>query len=327
MDKLTHEQIHTATHPFQKTVHGLSAIVTVLALVGIFIFSFQREEIRQGILQKTIEQHRAEQGDMMVKDMTDEELFMQLATDEEKKTLGYVDFLYWPVVFVPIIGVFLLLLIVLGKQYSELKSNGVRIGRNQYPQVYAMFDEMVVASGLKEKPELYLMNGHGKMNAFAACVPGYRRRMVAIYSDIFDVCIEHNDMETLRFVIGHEIGHHVLRHSNFWYIFFGFILKFPPLNYILGDALTRSQEYGADKIGALLSQDKEGKSLTILAAGKNNYFTYSYEEYCKDHVDHRSIVTAIHNFTVNHPVISWRLAALRNKWHGEVYLPLKKPKQ
>jgi Zn-dependent protease with chaperone function len=98
------------------------------------------------------------------------------------------------------------------------------------------------------------------------------------------------------------------------------------MNYIFGLPLSRAQEYSADKVGQLLSSDTQGKSLTLLAAGRRNYATMNFERYVENQVKTRHITGVLHNFFQNHPVISWRVAALTHHWHGELFFPCKKMK-
>ncbi|PID46756.1 MAG: hypothetical protein CSB47_02215, partial [Proteobacteria bacterium] len=70
----------------------------------------------------------------------------------------------------PIAGLF-----VLRFMYYQKVSNGIEMTKNQFPELYEMYRELAITMGFDENPDsknaippLYLLNGNGVMNAFAA---------------------------------------------------------------------------------------------------------------------------------------------------------------
>ena len=87
----------------------------------------------------------------------------------------------------------------IGEMYGENRANGVLLTKNQYPVVYAVFEDLAKRASFKEVPDSFLINGNGTINAYATCVPGYRD-FAAVYSDLIDDCLKNNDFKTLRMV-------------------------------------------------------------------------------------------------------------------------------
>lgn len=320
METFPKEKIHACVHPGQKVISRFSAAAVIVILGALFAAGIYGNQIRSSVKTMYINEYRSVHAEAAA--LSDAEV-IALLPGMQAEIASAAQYLYWPlVVLIPILF-FVMVACTMGKEYGRLHADGVKLDVKQYPQVYALFTEMAGKLGIQTIPDIFLINGNGVMNAFATCVPGYRN-FVAIYSDIFDVCIEKNDMETLAFILGHELGHIRLGHSNVWYNFFNVPTRIWFFNVILGLPLTRAQEYGADKVGQLLSSDKRGKSLTILAAGRRNYATMDFEEYVKTQVESRHFFTIFHNFFQNHPVITWRIKALIHNWHGELFFPIKR---
>lgn len=80
-------------------------------------------------------------------------------------------------------------------------SGGIRIGRDDYPRLYNVVEEMKIASGLKEMPDIYIIYDRA-LNAFAT---GTRpdKTSVAITSGL----LQKLNRDELQGVIGHELAH------------------------------------------------------------------------------------------------------------------------
>jgi len=68
--------------------------------------------------------------------------------------------------------------------------------------------------GLRRRPEIYLANGNGTLNAFAAQATGHD--YVVLCNELF-VYLHINNSAGLRFILGHEMGHIRLHHVSLWY--------------------------------------------------------------------------------------------------------------
>ena len=136
----------------------------------------------------------------------------------------------------------------------------VLLGPDQFPQLHAMVEKGAATLGLAKTPEAFVYNSNGMMNAFAMRIFG--RRYVMLTSALIDA---DND-EQVRFVIGHELGHHAAGHLSFWRNLIKFPGHFTPF---LGAAYSRARELTCDRAGAYLAQNLDASrgALQMLACG------------------------------------------------------------
>lgn len=179
---------------------------------------------------------------------------------------------------------------------------------------------MAAELDMRTVPDLYFQNGNGTLNAYATCVPGYRRFGV-IYADILERALANDDPDILRFILGHELGHIRLGHVYWWYFLLSFAVNLPIINYFIGLPLSRAREYGCDKIGHHFANDHDCKGLMMLAAGKHLYQQVNLQEYEQIHIQGHHFWDGIYNLTADHPNINWRIAAIRQNRHGDLTWP------
>ncbi|WP_122049966.1 M48 family metallopeptidase [Asaia bogorensis] len=165
------------------------------------------------------------------------------------------------VVLVIYLGVFCVVSLVAAALYRAYAlGNMVALSPKQFPDLYATFAEVSQTLGLSEIPRAFIYNSHGITNAFAIRL--LRGRYVFLTSAI----IETDTDAQLRFIMGHEIAHHVLGHLN------GFktLLRAPAyLVPFLYRAYSRGREYSCDAVGASILPDyRDGVgALQMLACG------------------------------------------------------------
>ncbi len=313
------QEIHKCKHSKENKLFGLAAFVTIALLVVLFIASFFRADVIDFAKDQMISNYKTTNN--ITENISDEEVMKKIPSDS-KNILDGLNYYYWFVVLLIPGAFFLLLLFIIGKKYGELRANSVRLNKHQYPEVYKIFEELATELGFEKTPELYLVSGNGVLNAYATCVPGYRD-FSAIYSDILERCLKNNDMITLRFILGHELGHIRFNHVKWWYNFLTFWVNLPGVNYILGLPLSRSRELGCDKIGKKLSGDTTGKPLMILSAGKYAYQDIDMEEYTKEHFEKWGFWAWVSNLFSDHGNISWRIAAVRKNHQAGLFFKSK----
>jgi Zn-dependent protease with chaperone function len=172
----------------------------------------------------------------------------------------------WLAIAISILGLFYALLIGIGLFFARLvfiahiRGNGVRLGPQQLPELYARVVELARAAGVSPVPEAYVTQEGGALNAFATRF--FRARIIVLYSDLLDAC--EGDPEARDMVIGHELGHIKAGHLNWhWLLAPGMIMPF------LGNAYSRAREYTCDRWGRALCGSSTGavRGLSILAAG------------------------------------------------------------
>lgn len=143
---------------------------------------------------------------------------------------------------------------------AHVRGSGVRIGPEQFPELWDRIVTLSSAAGMAEPPAAYIMQAGGELNAFATKFLG--GKVMVLYSELLEAC---GDDEPARdMVIGHELGHLAMRHLD-WF------LLTTPGRFIpfLGSAYSRACEFSCDRYGAHLCGDPEGamRGLAILAAG------------------------------------------------------------
>ena len=136
----------------------------------------------------------------------------------------------------------------------------VLVGPAQFPDLHRAVAEGAERLGMASVPVTFVYNSNGVLNAFARRLFG--RPYVFLTSALLEVETE----AQVRFVIGHELGHHAAGHLNPVRRLLhapGHLVPF------LGRAYSRRRELTCDLVGAHLSQDLDASrsALAMLACG------------------------------------------------------------
>jgi Zn-dependent protease with chaperone function len=187
-----------------------------------------------------------------------------------------------PMALVPVLIVFPFIAAwILRLQYWSVIGNAVEVHPGQFGDLYAQYVDLGREMGLAQLPRLYLANGNGALNAFASKCQ-VRKSFVVIYSDLLDLMYEHGDVNGVRFILAHELGHVKMGHVNIW----RFLLNLIP-NYLwIGRSVTRAQEYTADRV-AMHYAPEGAPSMMALFAGKRLYRRVNVGEYFRSFDNHR----------------------------------------
>lgn len=142
---------------------------------------------------------------------------------------------------------------------ASAMGNMILISAEQFPHIHAMVEEGAKKLGIST-PEAFIYNSNGLFNAFARQVFG--RKYLLLTSAIVDATTD----EQIRFIIGHELGHHAAGHLSLS----GFLLRLPArIIPFLHKAYSRQCEFTCDKLGYYVSQDAEHscKAISMLGCG------------------------------------------------------------
>jgi Zn-dependent protease with chaperone function len=153
------------------------------------------------------------------------------------------------------------IVIVRQVQRASVRGTAVQLSRTQFPDLYASVDEFAAALGVRPAPTVFLGNGNGALNAFAA-QSGWTNNYVSLSNELF-ANLRNDNREGTRFILGHEIGHIRLDHVALWHQ----LVCYSQLIPILGPTLSRLREYSCDRNGAAL-EPKGELGLILLAAGR-----------------------------------------------------------
>jgi len=186
---------------------------------------------------------------------------------------------------------------------GHLRGNGVQVTAAQFPEVYAMVQEVSTALGLKKAPPVFLVQAGGVLNAFATRLAG--RDYVALYSDV--VATVEQQPEVLKFILAHELTHVRRRHvqKRFWTLL-SFYVPF------LGSAYSRACEHTCDAFAAELVPTGATPGLLLLAAGKDLYRKVSLEQYLASFDANNTAVVRFAGIFASHPHLPVRLRYLAN---------------
>lgn len=195
--------------------------------------------------------------------------------------------------------------ILIRLSYWQVIGDAVEVHPTQFADLYAQYFDVAAEMGLSEVPRLYLANGNGALNAFASkCT--VRKSFVVIYSDLLDLMYEHGDVNGVRFVLAHELGHVKMKHVAIW----RFVLTVIP-NYLwIGRSVTRAQEYTADRV-AMHYAPEGAPSMMALFAGKRLYRRVDIDAYFRSFDNHKiGFWARLSNVLSTHPQGHRRMRAL-----------------
>ena len=183
--------------------------------------------------------------------------------------------------------------------------NMVLVSEEQFPHIHAMVEEGAKKLGI-DTPEAFIYNSNGLFNAFARQVFG--RKYLLLTSAIVDA----NTDEQIRFIIGHELGHHAAGHLSLS----GFLLRLPArIIPFLHKAYSRQCEFTCDKLGYYVSKDAEHscKAISMLGCGCQrlnaslNLFAFEKQEQWVPATS--GFITEIFR---THPRLTRRVIAIKN---------------
>lgn len=196
---------------------------------------------------------------------------------------------------------FVLYLFAQSTLIAHIKGNGVELTEAQFPDLYAQFSACCERLEMQKRPQAFILNGNGGLNAFATKFLG--TQYVVLLSDVVDAMSKHVD--GVRFYIGHELGHLRMKHLS------GHLLRWPALWLpLLGAAYSRARESTCDRHGLACSGSSEGaaRALSALSAGAERWKDLDMADYRRQ-ADHSSgFWMSFHELTAGYPWLTKRVA-------------------
>jgi Zn-dependent protease with chaperone function len=226
--------------------------------------------------------------------------FLYFIFTAEKSTItGILPLAFYVVIFVVFFVVSALLF------RANAMGNMILISEEQFPHINQMVIDGAKKLGITP-PEAFIYNSNGIFNAFARQVFG--RKYLLLTSSIVDAITE----EQIKFIVGHELGHHAAGHLNFG----GYLLRLPArIIPFLYKAYSRQCEYTCDRLGYYVSKDVENscKAISMLGCGCQklnaglNLFAFEKQE---------KLVPATSGYIAEifrtHPRLTKRVISLKN---------------
>jgi Zn-dependent protease with chaperone function len=187
---------------------------------------------------------------------------------------------------------------------AYMKGNGICISEKQFHNIFEIYCNMARDLGLKKIPPLFVLQNGGLLNAFAIRLSG--KNYIAIYSDVFS--LYKSDIEAVKFVLAHELGHIKRKHTQKRFLTFpSSIIPF------LTAAYSRACEYTCDNIGGSFISDDTGRlqGLLLLAGGRDIYKEIDINDYLDTAKRNRSFSVIFVNMFISHPYLPKRIENLR----------------
>jgi len=205
-----------------------------------------------------------------------------------------------------LIGLLLLipgLVIARETQRAAIRGSAVELSLRQYHDLYRVTDDFAHRLGLRRRPQIYLANGNGTLNAFAAQATGHD--YVVLSTELFTNLRDEN-REGLRFILGHELGHVRLHHVSLWYqLAVAYSERIP----VLGPLLSRLREYSCDRHGAYL-EPRGDTGLILLASGRHTEHVVDIDQLLRQGRALHGFWVELAQLTRSHPFTVRRLARL-----------------
>lgn len=190
---------------------------------------------------------------------------------------------------------------------AAIRINSVKVGPNQFPEIWESMVKLSSRIGLEKPPDMYILNVGGELNAFATRLVS--RKLLVIFSDLAEALIEDKDQKQLDAVVSHELAHHVLNHTHFYNWFLG------PADFLpfLGSALSRSREYSSDRVMKALIQEQEAceRALVKLVSGKALGNLVDIPEYTKQIKTETGFFVWFSEVLSSHPHLPKRIVAIQ----------------
>ncbi len=240
-----------------------------------------------------------------------------------ERTLGAITLalglIVWLLIIVGTLGLalvyigigFLFYLFAQSALIAWLRGNGVLLSAQQLPDLRERFDACCEKLGIEERPEAYVLQGNGILNAFATRFLG--RNYVVLLSDIVDAMQANPD--GVNFYIGHELGHIRMKHLT------GHLLRAPVLWLpLLGAAYSRAKESTCDRHGRACcdSPESAARALVALAAGAQRWRMVDLPAYAQQAVLSSGFWMSYHELTGGYPWLTKRVARVL---HPEAPVP------
>jgi len=197
-----------------------------------------------------------------------------------------------------------------GLLVASLRAEGVKIGKDQLPELEQALHEVCAKLEIYKIPELYVIQSGGMLNAFAA--RHSRRKFIVVYSELLEAYGPASS--EIKFLLGHELGHIKRKHMIKQLILFPGLLM--PL---LGNAYYRACEASCDRFGAFASDDIDASvsAMMVMSGGKRAGRTLNAPAFANQYLQMRGFFVSWHELMSGYPTLSQRVSNLLSLKGGQ----------
>ncbi|MDO5476435.1 MAG: M48 family metallopeptidase [Eubacteriales bacterium] len=194
--------------------------------------------------------------------------------------------------------------------YAETTSCAVRVTPVNFPEIYQKSVEYTQLLALKWRPEVYIMQQNGVLNAFSAWM--LKKRYVVLNAELVDIAyMENRDFSSVYFVMAHEFGHHFFNHTALWR---NLLILYAESFFPVSMAFSRSCEYSCDRVAQVLTKRNGARAMMVLTAGRHLYKHVRVDDYLQTMLRRQrtdeEIARWVYNFLSSHPIMPYRVNAL-----------------
>lgn len=200
---------------------------------------------------------------------------------------------------------FLVTFVLHGIAIGHIRNNGVKLTEKQFPGIYFRAKKIGFDMGVKDLPDIFIMQSGGALNAFATAFFG--RKFLVLYSEIVEISKEGHEDE-LDFIIAHELAHIKRNHITKQ------MLILPALWIpFLGNAYSRACEYTCDRMAAAYMNSSEGatNALAVLAVGKRLFVDMNMIEYIQSAKSESGFFIWLSQVLSTHPPLPKRIEKIQ----------------
>ncbi|WP_114571711.1 M48 family metallopeptidase [Exiguobacterium flavidum] len=186
-----------------------------------------------------------------------------------------------------------------------IRTNGVKVTERQFPEIHGKMLELSRAMGLRQHPDVYLIQSGGHLNAFATRF--FRKNMVVLYSEVAEL-LEEGREDELYFILAHELAHLERSHvSKSLLLLLGNWVPF------LSSAYSRACEYTCDRMAVYYTARPEAgaRALAMLGAGKLLAPRVDLVDYLEQSDEEKGFIAYLSEKLSTHPTLPKRIAAIR----------------
>lgn len=285
-------------------------IIMVAVVIGAFVKNF-------GGYNKKVHEYIEENTQTMTQAMEGKKAAKTESKAEKKDDKFEKEDLPWDVkALLTGIGAVIGLYVFMTYQYAKNKANALRITEKNFPEVYNEVCRQAKKLGMKKVPEVYVVQASGVLNAFSTfCLS---KQYITIHSEVFEMAYrEHHDMESLSFIIAHEMSHIYYGHAKLTY---QLSILFSSLIPVLSDTASRAREYSCDRLAQKITGNDGIDSMFMLMVDRHLYKMIDREDYIENAESQKGFYLWVSNLLADHPVPCKRIPALAmGEGSGKLY--------